>query len=53
MSAPAVDTTYSPPPGRVGNLTPEQQAALDKLKKELQDEGKFVPERMDDPTLLR
>ena len=44
---------YQPLPGRVGNLSVEQQAALDRLKKELRDEGKFVPERMDDPTLLR
>jgi hypothetical protein len=26
---------------------------LEKFKKELQDEGHFVPERMDDATLLR
>ena len=51
--ATATDPNYKPPPGRVGNLTAEQQAALDRLKKELQEAGKFVPERMDDPTLLR
>jgi hypothetical protein len=34
-------------------LTVIQQHALEKLKKELQDEGHFVPERMDDATLLR
>jgi len=44
---------YKPLPGRVGNLTPAQQQALDQLKKELQDEGTFVPERMDDAMLLR
>ncbi|RPD62159.1 hypothetical protein L226DRAFT_546034 [Lentinus tigrinus ALCF2SS1-7] len=44
---------YKPPPGRLGNLTPEQQKALDQLRKEVQDAGKFVPERHDDATLLR
>ncbi|KIL67206.1 hypothetical protein M378DRAFT_159598 [Amanita muscaria Koide BX008] len=52
-SATATDPSYKPPPGRLGNLTIPQQHALDKLKKELQEEGKFVPERMDDATLLR
>ncbi|TRM68650.1 CRAL-TRIO domain-containing protein [Schizophyllum amplum] len=47
------DPTFKPQPGRVGNLTVPQQHALDKLKKELQEEGKFVPERMDDAMLLR
>ncbi|KAI5827332.1 hypothetical protein K523DRAFT_322217 [Schizophyllum commune Tattone D] len=47
------DPTFKPLPGRVGNLTIPQQHALDKLKKELQEEGKFVPERMDDAMLLR
>ena len=47
------DSNYQPPPGRVGNLTPAQQEALDQLRKEIQEAGKFVPERMDDPTLLR
>ncbi|KAJ3567684.1 hypothetical protein NP233_g6207 [Leucocoprinus birnbaumii] len=49
----AGNTGWTPPPGRLGNLTPEQQQALDQFKKELQDEGHFVPERMDDATLLR
>ncbi|KAH9936891.1 CRAL-TRIO domain-containing protein [Epithele typhae] len=44
---------YQPPPGRVGNLTETQEAALAQLKQELEAEGKLVPERMDDPTLLR
>ncbi|KAH7888185.1 CRAL-TRIO domain-containing protein [Phlebopus sp. FC_14] len=44
---------YKPLPGRLGNLTVTQQHALDTLKKQLQDEGHFVPERMDDATLLR
>lgn len=47
------DPDYKPLPGRLGNLTVPQQHALEKLKKELQEEGKFVPERMDDATLLR
>ncbi|KAI9461045.1 CRAL-TRIO domain-containing protein [Russula earlei] len=47
------DPNYSPPPGRLGNLTVLQQHALDKIRKELQDEGAFVPERMDDAALLR
>jgi hypothetical protein len=47
------DPNYKPLPGRLGNLTVAQQHALEKFKKELQDEGHFVPERMDDATLLR
>ncbi|KXN90557.1 Sec14 cytosolic factor [Leucoagaricus sp. SymC.cos] len=47
------DPNYQPLPGRVGNLTVPQKHALDKLKKELQEEGHFVPERMDDAMLLR
>ncbi|KAF9255720.1 hypothetical protein L218DRAFT_312430 [Marasmius fiardii PR-910] len=47
------DSTYTPPPGRLGNLTEEQKEALERLKKELKDEGAFVEERMDDATLLR
>ncbi|KAG8995781.1 cytosolic factor, phosphatidylinositol/phosphatidylcholine transfer protein [Tulasnella sp. JGI-2019a] len=48
----------APPPadplsGRVGHLSIAQQHTLDKFRKELQDEGFFVPERHDDPTLLR
>ncbi|KAB5594630.1 hypothetical protein CTheo_1952 [Ceratobasidium theobromae] len=39
--------------GRVGHLTPEQEQALNNFKKQIQDEGYFVPERHDDPTLLR
>ena len=44
---------YKPLPGRLGNLTVPQQHALESLRKQLQEEGKFVPERMDDATLLR
>jgi len=47
------DPNYKPPPGRLGNLTVPQQHALDTLRKQLQDEGRFVPERMDDAALLR
>ncbi|KAL0949839.1 hypothetical protein HGRIS_009873 [Hohenbuehelia grisea] len=47
------DPNYKPAPGRLGNLSVVQQHALEKFKKELQDEGKFVPERMDDALLLR
>ncbi|KAG7092004.1 hypothetical protein E1B28_008391 [Marasmius oreades] len=47
------DTNYKPPQGRLGNLTETQKNALERLKKELKDEGAFVEERMDDATLLR
>jgi hypothetical protein len=47
------DPNYSPLPGRLGNLTVPQQHALDTIRKELQDDEAFVPERMDDATLLR
>ena len=47
------DPGYTPSPGRLGNLTVPEQHALDKLKKELKEEGHFVEERMDDATLLR
>ena len=47
------DPTYVPLPGRLGNLTVIQQHCLDKLRGELQAESHFVPERMDDASLLR
>ncbi|KAI0269387.1 CRAL-TRIO domain-containing protein [Gloeopeniophorella convolvens] len=47
------DPNYKPLPGRLGNLTVPQQHALDTLRRELQDEGAFVPARMDDAMLLR
>ncbi|KAF7776811.1 hypothetical protein Agabi119p4_5204 [Agaricus bisporus var. burnettii] len=47
------DPDYKPLPGRLGNLSVPQQHALETFKKELVDEGKFVPERMDDAALLR
>lgn len=47
------DPNYKPLPGRLGNLTAQQQQVLDQFKKELQEEGHFVPERMDDAMLLR
>lgn len=47
------DLNYQPLPGRLGNLTVTQLHTLQKLKKELEDEGHFVSERMDDAMLLR
>ncbi|KAG1758250.1 CRAL-TRIO domain-containing protein [Suillus occidentalis] len=47
------DPNFRPLPGRVGNLTVPQQHALQTLKNQLHDEGRFVEERMDDPMLLR
>ncbi|KLO09905.1 hypothetical protein SCHPADRAFT_833336 [Schizopora paradoxa] len=47
------DPNYKPPSGYLGNLSASQQKALDQFRKELQDEGHFVEERMDDSTLLR
>lgn len=47
------DPNYKPLPGRLGNLTVAQLHALDTLRKQLQDEGHFVPERMHDAALLR
>lgn len=53
MPAGVTDPDYHPLPGRLGNLTVTQLHALEKFKKELIDEGHFVPERMDDAFLLR
>ncbi|TCD68340.1 Actin- protein 6 [Steccherinum ochraceum] len=53
MQPEITDTSYKPPPGRLGNLTPEQEQTLEKFKEELKAEGHFVPERMDDATLLK
>jgi len=47
------DPNYRPLPGRLGNLTVPQQHALQTLKTQLQEEGHFVEERMDDAMLLR
>jgi hypothetical protein len=47
------DPNYQPQPGRLGNLTVVQLHTLEKLKKELKEEGVFVEERMDDAMLLR
>jgi len=49
----AASATYTPPPGRLGNLTPIQEAALAKIAAELRAEGAFVEARHDDATLLR
>ena len=47
------DPNYRPAPGRLGNLTVMQLHTLEKLKKELKEEGAFVEERMNDAMLLR
>lgn len=47
------DPTYRPLPGQLGNMTMTQVHTLDKFKKELKADGKFVEERMSDQTLLR
>ncbi|KAH8834211.1 CRAL-TRIO domain-containing protein [Flagelloscypha sp. PMI_526] len=47
------DPDYKPAPGYLGNLSVPQAHALEKFKKELQEEGHFVQDRMDDATLLR
>jgi hypothetical protein len=49
MSAPNTDIL----PGRVGNLTAEQQHAFDEFKDLIKAEGLFVPERHDDHYILR
>jgi hypothetical protein len=46
-------STFEPLPGRLGNLTSEQQTILDQFRKELTNEGWIVPERHDDAMLLR
>jgi len=48
-----MSTSYQAPPGRLGNLTPEQLKTLEQFRKELTDENWIVPERHDDATLLR
>ncbi|THU80020.1 hypothetical protein K435DRAFT_832070 [Dendrothele bispora CBS 962.96] len=44
---------WKPEPGHVGNLTEEQQKALDELKEEIKKAGAWVEERMDDAMVLR
>ncbi|PAV20594.1 sec14 cytosolic factor [Pyrrhoderma noxium] len=46
-------STHQIPAGHLGNLTEGQQTTLNTLKELLQKDGLFVPERMDDATLLR
>ncbi|KAK7445188.1 cytosolic factor, phosphatidylinositol/phosphatidylcholine transfer protein [Stygiomarasmius scandens] len=48
-----LDPNWKPEPGHVGNLTPEQEKALEELKEEIKKEGAWVEERMDDATVLR
>ncbi|KAG8860575.1 cytosolic factor, phosphatidylinositol/phosphatidylcholine transfer protein [Tulasnella sp. 330] len=50
---PSTQPPADPLSGRVGHLSVTQQHTLDKFKKELQDEGWFVPARHDDAALLR
>ena len=50
---PITDPNYKPQPGRLGNLSAQQQEALDRFRAEIQQEGWFVPERMSDAMLLR
>jgi hypothetical protein len=49
------DPNYKPLPGRLGNLTVPQQHALEKLKKELTEEGIYIESepRMNDAAMLR
>ncbi|KAJ7052499.1 CRAL-TRIO domain-containing protein [Mycena amicta] len=46
-------TQWTPPPGRLGNLTKSQEAALATVRSELHATGAFVEARHDDATLLR
>ncbi|THU80021.1 CRAL/TRIO N-terminal domain-containing protein [Dendrothele bispora CBS 962.96] len=48
-----LDPNWKPEPGHVGNLTEEQQKALDELKEEIKKAGAWVEERMDDAMVLR
>lgn len=52
-TSPSQGVSYQPSPGHLGNLTELQQQALETLKEELQNNGHFVAQRMDDATLLR
>ncbi|KAJ7242753.1 CRAL-TRIO domain-containing protein [Mycena haematopus] len=49
----STDNHYTPPPGHLGNLTPEQEAALAKISDELRAAGAYNEARHDDATLLR
>ncbi|TFL05619.1 CRAL-TRIO domain-containing protein [Pterulicium gracile] len=53
MPAGITDPNYKPMSGRLGNLSVPQQHSLDRLRKELQEENKFVAERHTDQMLLR
>ena len=48
-----MSSEYEPPPGHLGNLTPDQQRALEQLQAELIKEGWLVEARHDEATLLR
>jgi len=47
------DPNYKPAPGYLGNLTVPQLHCLEKLKKEIKEEGLYDEKRHDDATLLR
>lgn len=47
------DPEYKPAEGHLGNLTVQQQHILQKFRKQLEEEGLYVPERHDDTNLLR
>ena len=50
---PWADQSYTPPEGRVGNLTVEHQQILDEYRNVLRTAGILVEPRMDDVYLLR
>ena len=50
---PWADQTYTPPEGRVGNLTAEHQDTLNLYREELRKNSLLVEPRMDDVYLLR
>lgn len=50
---PWADQSYTPPEGRVGNLTTEQHQLLGQYREELRSEGIHVEPRMNDAYLLR
>lgn len=53
LAAGVTDSNYAIPEGRLGNLTEQQQLALDTFRTQVQSEGLFVEDRMDDALLLR
>ncbi|KAH7098042.1 CRAL-TRIO domain-containing protein [Auriculariales sp. MPI-PUGE-AT-0066] len=50
----ASTSTWTPPAGRIGNLTPEQEKALEEFRTQIKADGLYVEGgRHDDATLLR